>query len=175
MPAHSRLHVSHMKVIFQPANGHTLTHIYSLTHTRTLTLSHTHIYSLTHSLTHSQLLDYFFFSLPLIVLCFFALGAAMGMLFGDALSRTEVTPQLLSVMEEEAKNWPAMMKMFLSVAKEKTKALADKYMPVLKAVVYSAGMAHVVTIEIGPLLTGLLLAGRIGGTYAGEVCVCVCV
>lgn len=119
--------------------------------------------------TMAKVLDYFFISLPLIVLCFFAVGAAMGMLFGDALARTEVTDQIMEVMDEEAKNWPQMMRMFLDTAKEKTKELTDKYVPVLKAIIYASGMAHIITIEIGPLLTGLLLAGRIGGTYAGEV------
>ena len=34
---------------------------------------------------------------------------------------------------------------------------------------YALAIGSVFTIELGPLLTALLLAGRIGGSYAGEV------
>ena len=114
-------------------------------------------------------MDYLLFSLPLVLLCFLAIGAAMGMLFGDALARTEVTKQILDVLDKEAESWPQMMQLFLSTAKEKVQELSDKYVPMLKASLFASGLAHIITIEIAPLLTALLLAGRIGGTYAGEV------
>ena len=38
-----------------------------------------------------------------------------------------------------------------------------------KAKLYALALGSVFTIELGPLLTALLLAGRIGGSYAGEV------
>ena len=44
-----------------------------------------------------------------------------------------------------------------------------RYVPQLKASLYAAGMTHLFVLEIAPLLTALLLAGRIGGSYAGEV------
>ena len=34
---------------------------------------------------------------------------------------------------------------------------------------YCYGVAKLFVLELGPLLTALLLAGRIGGSYAGEV------
>ena len=44
-----------------------------------------------------------------------------------------------------------------------------RYVPELKASLFCAGMAHLVVLELSPLLTALLLAGRIGGSFAGEV------
>ena len=41
--------------------------------------------------------------------------------------------------------------------------------PPAKATLYAMGMAKLFVLEIGPLITALLLAGRIGGSYAGEV------
>ena len=38
-----------------------------------------------------------------------------------------------------------------------------------KRKLYALALGNVFTIELGPLLTALLLAGRIGGSYAGEV------
>ena len=38
-----------------------------------------------------------------------------------------------------------------------------------KKKLYAMAIGSVFTIELGPLLTALLLAGRIGGSYAGEV------
>ena len=38
-----------------------------------------------------------------------------------------------------------------------------------KKKLYALAIGSVFTIELGPLLTALLLAGRIGGSYAGEV------
>lgn len=38
-----------------------------------------------------------------------------------------------------------------------------------KRKLYALALGSVFTIELGPLLTALLLAGRIGGSYAGEV------
>jgi ABC-type transporter Mla maintaining outer membrane lipid asymmetry permease subunit MlaE len=41
--------------------------------------------------------------------------------------------------------------------------------PPAKATLYAMGMAKLLVLEIGPLLTALLLCGRIGGSYAGKV------
>lgn len=46
--------------------------------------------------------------------------------------------------------------------------MADSYVPQLKASLFCAGMTHLVVLEIAPLLTALLLAGRVGGSYAGK-------
>ena len=91
------------------------------------------------------------------------------MLFGDALSRTEILPSLLAVLDEEAKSWPKQMRALIVIARAKVSSLAVRYVPRLKASVYCAGLAHLTVLEVAPLLTALLLAGRIGGSYAGEV------
>jgi hypothetical protein len=44
-----------------------------------------------------------------------------------------------------------------------------RYSPDIKASLYSFGIARLFVLELGPLLTALLLAGRIGGSYAGEI------
>ena len=41
--------------------------------------------------------------------------------------------------------------------------------PKAKAALYGQGLAKLFVLEVGPLLTALLLCGRIGGAYAGEV------
>lgn len=41
--------------------------------------------------------------------------------------------------------------------------------PPAKATLYAIGMAKLFVLEIGPLITSLLLSGRIGGSYSGEV------
>ena len=41
-----------------------------------------------------------------------------------------------------------------------------------KRKLYALGLGLVFTIELGPLLTALLLAGRIGGSYAGTLLPC---
>ena len=113
--------------------------------------------------------DYILLSAPLIVTTFLAAGGAIAMLFGDALSRTEILPSLLAVLDEEAKTWPKQMRALVMIARAKVSALALRYVPRLKASVYCAGLAHLTVLEVAPLLTALLLAGRIGGSYAGEV------
>jgi hypothetical protein len=47
--------------------------------------------------------------------------------------------------------------------------VVDTYAPDLKAALFAAGLAKLFVLELGPLLTALLLAGRIGGSYTGEV------
>lgn len=44
-----------------------------------------------------------------------------------------------------------------------------RYAPEAKQGLYGVGMARLFVLEVGPLITALLLAGRIGGSYAGEV------
>lgn len=113
--------------------------------------------------------DYILLSAPLIITTFLAAGGAIAMLFGDALSRTEITPSLLAVLDEEALSWPPPMRALIAIARAKVSALAARYVPRLKASVYCAGLAHLTVLEVAPLLTALLLAGRIGGSFAGEV------
>jgi ABC-type transporter Mla maintaining outer membrane lipid asymmetry permease subunit MlaE len=45
----------------------------------------------------------------------------------------------------------------------------DERLPEVKAMLYCTGLTKLFVLELGPLLTALLLAGRIGGSFAGEV------
>lgn len=51
----------------------------------------------------------------------------------------------------------------------KVRQMLATTVPAAKAKLYSIGMATLFFWEIGPLVSGLLLSGRIGGSYAGYV------
>ena len=55
------------------------------------------------------------------------------------------------------------------VLKAKVRAMLNEAVPKAKATLYAAGLAKLFVLEVGPLLTALLLCGRVGGAYAGEV------
>jgi len=57
----------------------------------------------------------------------------------------------------------------MMMVKLKVRNMIDTTMPQAKATLYAIGMAKLFVLEIGPLLTALLLSGRIGGSYAGKV------
>lgn len=108
--------------------------------------------------------DYFFYSLPLIVCAFGATGAAVSMLLADMLNRVDVVAIVAGFLETYLKGNPALP-MVLSLVDRIVKANEAE----AKAKLYALALGSVFTIELGPLLTALLLAGRIGGSYAGEV------
>ena len=122
-----------------------------------------------------KLLDYVFWSLPLILLTFVACGLAISMLSSDTLRRIDVTDQVLTVVDKEVKPMiklltgeePNMMHMI--GVRMKVRHMLDSTVPAAKATLYAIGMAKLFVLEIGPLLTALLLTGRIGGSYAGKV------
>lgn len=103
-----------------------------------------------------KLTDYLGITLPLIVFAFLAAGLAISMMFANLLHRVDVASFLTSVKE---------LAMFRSLIEK----MVDQYMPDVKAKLYAIGLARIFVMELGPLLTALLLAGRIGGSYAGEV------
>ena len=119
--------------------------------------------------------DYFFFSLPLILLAFFATGLAISMLTCDILSRIDVTDKVVQIVDQEVK---PMIKLLtgeeagpvtMMMVKMKVRGMINTTMPQAKSSLYAIGMAKLFVLEIGPLLTALLLCGRIGGSYAGKV------
>eukprot|EP00729_Bicosta_minor_P005064 gene5064-26938_t len=122
--------------------------------------------------TGVKLVDYLGYSLPLIILAFIAAGFAISMLFADVLNRTNIKDQILDVMDEEIeknKQDNPMLAAILPMLKAKVSAVIDERSPELKAMLYCTGLAKLFVLELGPLLTALLLAGRIGGSFAGEV------
>lgn len=124
----------------------------------------------------NSLYDYVFYSLPLITLTFMACGLAIAMLSADILQRIDVTDQVVGIVDEELRPLIKMVTgeeeanpMYLMVAKMKVRSMLNTVVPEAKAKLYAIGMAKLFVLEIGPLLTALLLAGRIGGSYAGKV------
>lgn len=123
-----------------------------------------------------KLLDYFLYSLPLILLTFLAAGLAISMLSSDILRRVDVTDTVLSVVQKEIKPLIQMFTgeddvspMYSMMINMKVKAMLNTTIPPAKAKLYAMGMAKLFVLEIGPLITSLLLSGRIGGSYSGEV------
>jgi ABC-type transporter Mla maintaining outer membrane lipid asymmetry ATPase subunit MlaF/ABC-type transporter Mla maintaining outer membrane lipid asymmetry permease subunit MlaE len=124
----------------------------------------------------TKLLDYFLYSLPLILLTFLAAGLAIAMLSSDILRRVDVTDMVLSIVQREVK---PLIKMFIGeedvspmytmMINMKVRGMLNATVPPAKATLYAMGMAKLFVLEIGPLITALLLSGRIGGSYAGEV------
>jgi ABC-type transporter Mla maintaining outer membrane lipid asymmetry ATPase subunit MlaF/ABC-type transporter Mla maintaining outer membrane lipid asymmetry permease subunit MlaE len=120
--------------------------------------------------------DYLLYSLPLILLTFLASGLAISMLSADILRRVDVTDTVLSIVRKEIKPVIQMFTgeedvnpMYTMMINMKVKAMLDETIPPAKATLYALGMAKLFVLEIGPLITALLLSGRIGGSYAGEV------
>mmetsp|Transcript_33909 Transcript_33909/g.72298 ORF Transcript_33909/g.72298 Transcript_33909/m.72298 type:complete len:609 (+) Transcript_33909:163-1989(+) len=124
----------------------------------------------------SKVLDYFLWSLPLILLTFLAAGLAISMLSSDILRRVDVTDTVLSVVQKEVKPILAIFTgeeevnpMYTMMINMKVRQMLDRTIPPAKATLYAMGMAKLFVLEIGPLITSLLLSGRIGGSYSGEV------
>ena len=66
-------------------------------------------------------------------------------------------------MDEELASASGMLKALIPMLKKKVVAVIDQRSPELKAMLYCMGVAKLFVLELGPLLTALLLAGRIGG------------
>ena len=122
-----------------------------------------------------KLSDYFVWSLPLILLTFVACGLAISMLSSDILQRLDVTDPVLEIVNKEVKPMLKMLTgdepnaMTMMMINLKIRSMLNNVVPGAKATLYALGMAKLFVLEIGPLVTALLLSGRIGGSYAGEV------
>lgn len=121
-----------------------------------------------------RLWDYFVYSLPLIALAFLAAGMALSMLTADVLKRLDVTDPVIQLVDTEVR---PMIKMLTGEepnaftmfgVRMKVRGMLNATVPVAKANLYAIGMTRLLILEIGPLLTALLLCGRIGGSYAGR-------
>lgn len=123
--------------------------------------------------------DYFGLSLPLVLCGLGAAGVAVSMLSADLLTRVDVLPYVDAVVDGHVLPLvetllgkdvsPLTKAMTMAMVKTKSRALVDDVLPPARRVLYAAGLAKLYVLEVGPLLCGLLLAGRLGGSYAGEV------
>ena len=122
-----------------------------------------------------KLADYLLWSLPLVLLALAAAGLAVALLTADLLRRVDVTDPVIRVLDKEVKPMLKLLTgeesnpMMLMMIKMQVRKMLDSTVPPAKAAIYAAGMAKLFTLEVGPLLTALLLCGRLGGSYAGEV------
>jgi len=122
-----------------------------------------------------RLVDYTVMSSPLIALAFVACGLAIAMLTADLLQRLEISGKVLELVEEEVKPLIKMLtgneaSTFQMMAiRFKVKGMLNQTVPPAKATLFAIGITKLFVLEVGPLLTALLLCGRIGGSYAGKI------
>jgi ABC-type transporter Mla maintaining outer membrane lipid asymmetry permease subunit MlaE len=102
-------------------------------------------------------------------------GLAISMLSADLLQRLDISSKVLDLVDtevrplikvltgEEASTFQMMGIRF------KVNSMLNQTVPPAKASLYAIGLAKLFVLEVGPLLTALLLCGRIGGSYAGKV------
>jgi ABC-type transporter Mla maintaining outer membrane lipid asymmetry permease subunit MlaE len=97
------------------------------------------------------------------------------MLSSDILKRLNVTDPVLEIVDKEVRPMLKMLTgddpnaMTMMMINLKIRSMLNNVVPGAKATLYALGMAKLFILEIGPLVTALLLSGRIGGSYAGEV------
>ncbi len=121
--------------------------------------------------TLSRLFDYLVVSAPLIFFAFIAAGIAISMLFSELLQATNIDSLRKQIVDTN----PSWIEQWLGVGLFETfighefNEIAGKHLPVIRQRIFAMGISRGFVIELGPLLTALLLAGRIGGSYAGEV------
>jgi ABC-type nitrate/sulfonate/bicarbonate transport system ATPase subunit/ABC-type transporter Mla maintaining outer membrane lipid asymmetry permease subunit MlaE len=122
-----------------------------------------------------KLVDYFIWSLPLILLAFLACGLAISMLTCETLKRLDVGDPVLKLVDKEIRPLIKMLtgqeatSLHMLGVRMKVSSLLNQTVPPAKANLYAIGMTKLFVLEIGPLLTALLLCGRIGGSYAGKL------
>lgn len=121
--------------------------------------------------TSLRLFDYLVISSPLIFFAFVAAGTAISMLFSELLQATGVE----ALKSQFVNPNPSLVDKLLGielfqkfVGYEFTK-IAGEHLPEIRRRVFAMGITRGFIVELGPLLTALLLAGRIGGSYAGEI------
>eukprot|EP00804_Cyclotella_cryptica_P025629 CCRYP_002851-RA/>CCRYP_002851-RA protein AED:0.09 eAED:0.09 QI:193/1/1/1/1/1/2/708/393 len=95
-----------------------------------------------------KVLDYFLYSLPLILLTFLAAGLAISMLSADILRRVDVTDTVLSIVGREIKPIIQMFTgedevnpMYTMMINMKVKGMLNQTVPPAKATLFALGMA----------------------------------
>ncbi len=121
--------------------------------------------------TGMRLADYLGISAPLILFAFLASGFAISLLFSDLLEAT--SPEMIKkiILNTRPELWKKLLgyEVFEKFVSHEFNVIAGTHLPELRRKIFVLGVAKGFVIELGPLLTALLLAGRIGGSYAGEV------
>jgi len=102
-------------------------------------------------------------------------GLAISMLSADLLQRLDISSKVLDLVDTEVRPLIKMLTgedattLQMMGIRFKVNSMLHKTVPPAKATLYAIGLAKLFVLEVGPLLTALLLCGRIGGSYAGKV------
>ena len=132
-----------------------------------------------HFLSHSNFFvrtalrtfDYLVISAPLIFFAFLASGIAISMMFAELLEATSIDALRKQIIDPN----PSLIKKLLGIelfqqfVGHEFDVISREHLPAIRRKIFALGMARGFVVELGPMLTALLLAGRIGGSYAGEV------
>ncbi len=121
--------------------------------------------------TGVRLVDYLVISAPMILFAFMAAGIAISMLFSDLLQATSVDSlrkQIVDPNPSLIQKWLGI-ELFKEFVGHEFASVVGEHLPAIRRRIFALGISRGFIIELGPLLTALLLAGRIGGSYAGEV------
>jgi ABC-type transporter Mla maintaining outer membrane lipid asymmetry permease subunit MlaE len=100
---------------------------------------------------------------------------AIAMLSADLLHRLEISGKVLELVEKEVKPLIQLLTgeepntFQMMGIRFKVQSMLHQTVPPAKATLYAIGLTKLFVLEVGPLLTALLLCGRIGGAYAGRV------
>ena len=102
-------------------------------------------------------------------------GLAIAMLSADLLQRLDISSKVLDLVDTEVRPLIKMLTgeeastLQMMGIRFKVNSMLHQTVPPAKATLYAIGLAKLFVLEVGPLLTALLLCGRIGGSYAGKV------
>ncbi len=121
--------------------------------------------------TGLRLFDYLVISTPLIIFAFLAAGVAISMLFSELLEATSVDALRKQMIDPDPSLFKKLMgvEIFQKFVGYEFDNLTSQHLPEIRRKMFALGISRGFIVELGPMLTALLLAGRIGGSYAGEI------
>eukprot|EP00301_Raphidiophrys_heterophryoidea_P007423 c12877_g1_i1.p1 GENE.c12877_g1_i1~~c12877_g1_i1.p1 ORF type:complete len:642 (+),score=175.59 c12877_g1_i1:40-1926(+) len=114
--------------------------------------------------TLGHFVDHFFYSLPVVAIAGVLVGASVMMVVVEVMRRID-GEKLMDLAPQSLKS-----SFSFSLIRGMAVSKADGVLPVVKRKIVSCVFAYIVVVEVSPLLTALLMAGRIGGSHAGAVC-----
>ncbi len=102
----------------------------------------------------------------LISVSFTATGYAISRQFADLITDSDVASIASSFSDDNANFFSNRWE---ELKTEQISNFVGRYAPRMKRKVYAEGLSNTFTHELAPLLTALLLAGLLGGAYAGRL------
>lgn len=114
-----------------------------------------------------RLFDYVVISLPLIICAFIATGLAFSMIFAQLLHKVDMSTILNSIAKKQPHY--GFSALFFHLIKTQVIHYSQHYLPEIKRKLYVVVIMRTFVTQMGPLLCAILLAGRIGGSYTGEI------